>query len=1173
VSFGLSSGGGQVRYALIVDDQATAKLNTFRNSLTTLGSGTTKLSRDMTVLNNSFSAGVTPIKNTGNAMNQLVNTHKTLGSQLGGLATGFKNNALAIGAAASSVLGLYQNYANLSSAQNAANKSATAAKAAQNSVTTATKALSTAIGKYGQGSKEAKAAQDKLTVAQERAVNKTESAKIAQDNLNQTMADFGINILPNVLLAGGSITSIFDNIGTKGKGLGGVISKLSGAFGGLGGATGALKGGMAGLLTTLGPLALVLGGIAAALLYAKDTAEVSAKAMEEFKKAAKLEDVTKSVQGMNAALDKLKLSPGIGSLKEIGDLIASLGAGGLRNNFVDQAKKMASEAKIAASNVGKLAEAEKKLDADEAALASKRKERQTTSVKQEVQHLEAVVKDDKAEIARLKTVQKVNELKTKTIALTQDELNIISRRNEAMAKARQQDIDVAAALGEVISKTTAAADGAKRMAEEVKLENDAMKNILPNIVKQAESLKTTAEATKLVGDMVKLSKDRMGEWNAAIDQVAIHNQEAEASFKNLAKTMKADLEKAAADAQTAIDKMRGGVQSGLDKIIEAFHKVHKKGKLDFEVNFDKAKKGFDKFLAEVGDKLDHGGAANAQKYILAFEKKGTAGMSKSSARMFQPLFDWIEKHKDEPADVFMSGFLQMLSTFDPKVSQQFKKLLDPTIGLSEDIGKKAGKAFSEELMAAINSTLKIADRFASQGAHPGRGSLKDTSPVKIPTEFIPPKTPVPTPKTPVQIPSLFKTPPPIPSPKTPVKVPAILTLNASFSGKVGTGGGATGGIDFGGLKLPVTVPAKLGFGPPTGGTPGLTANEFTRPKSKGLEGDFATLKPSEIEPPSNYFGTQPGDAYGDLYKEPDYPFPHRPKPEDPLRIPPGTYQPTSAWMRGGGSGTGQQGAYGGPAKTPAKMGLPVIDQTAFQKGLQLAINNAAQTVQLITAAITKLASVVLPVVSQVKFQQGLQVAINNAAQTVQIIQTTLVKVSSIQVPTPNESTYQKGLQLAINNAAQTVQLIGKELAKIAKIKVPAPNESTYQKGLQLAIDNAAQTVKLIASTLKKISSIKVPAPNESTYQKGLQLAINNAKQTVDLIKKELNKVADIKVPAPNTSSVKTDSSKGDTSGIFVGGSKSDSGGTEITIINNIMDDSIMRKVTARSGKNRFVFGV
>ena len=130
VSFGLSSGGGQVRYALIVDDQATAKLNIFKNGLTQVGTTSQTTAGKMAIMNNAFTAGVNPIKNTGDAMNQLVTTHKTLGQQLGGIASGFKNNALAIGAAASSVLGLYQNYANLSSAQNAANKAATAAKAA-----------------------------------------------------------------------------------------------------------------------------------------------------------------------------------------------------------------------------------------------------------------------------------------------------------------------------------------------------------------------------------------------------------------------------------------------------------------------------------------------------------------------------------------------------------------------------------------------------------------------------------------------------------------------------------------------------------------------------------------------------------------------------------------------------------------------------------------------------------------------------------------------------------------------------------------------------------------------------------------------------------------------------------------------------------------------------------
>jgi hypothetical protein len=41
MSFG--GGQGQIRYALMVDDQATAKLNTFKNSLTQLGAGTTAI--------------------------------------------------------------------------------------------------------------------------------------------------------------------------------------------------------------------------------------------------------------------------------------------------------------------------------------------------------------------------------------------------------------------------------------------------------------------------------------------------------------------------------------------------------------------------------------------------------------------------------------------------------------------------------------------------------------------------------------------------------------------------------------------------------------------------------------------------------------------------------------------------------------------------------------------------------------------------------------------------------------------------------------------------------------------------------------------------------------------------------------------------------------------------
>ena len=246
----------------------TQKVNVFNNAI--MNNGRT------------FTSTVAPIKNAGNALNQFSLQQKSLTSQLASVGSAFKNNALAIGAAASSVLGLYQNYANLSSAQNNANKAATAAKAANNNLAKAQDNLAKTIAKYGANSKEAQAAQNKLTVAQERAVNKTESAKIAQDNLNQTMADFGINVLPNVILAGGSIVSIFDNINLKGKGLRGIISTLGGAFsslipslGGIGSKSGAAAkglegvgtasktatGGFSGLQGALGA-GLVLGGAA-----------------------------------------------------------------------------------------------------------------------------------------------------------------------------------------------------------------------------------------------------------------------------------------------------------------------------------------------------------------------------------------------------------------------------------------------------------------------------------------------------------------------------------------------------------------------------------------------------------------------------------------------------------------------------------------------------------------------------------------------------------------------------------------------------------------------------------------------------------------------------------------------------------------------------------------------
>ncbi len=42
-----ASSGGTVRYALLLDDQASSKIGTFRNNLTQLGAGTTTVQRNI----------------------------------------------------------------------------------------------------------------------------------------------------------------------------------------------------------------------------------------------------------------------------------------------------------------------------------------------------------------------------------------------------------------------------------------------------------------------------------------------------------------------------------------------------------------------------------------------------------------------------------------------------------------------------------------------------------------------------------------------------------------------------------------------------------------------------------------------------------------------------------------------------------------------------------------------------------------------------------------------------------------------------------------------------------------------------------------------------------------------------------------------------------------------
>ena len=1214
MSFGLSSGGGQVRYAIIVTDQATQPLNTIKNSFNQLATTSTTTAGKMAIMNNTFSASVSPIKNTGDAMNQLVTTHKSLGQQLGGIASGFKNNALAIGAAASSVLGLYQNYANLSSAQNAANKSATAAKAAQNSVTTATKALNKAIGQYGSNSKEAKAAQDKLTVAQERAVNRTESAKIAQDNLNQTMADFGINILPNVILAGGSIVSIFDNIGKSGSGVTGIFSKLGGVLGGLipsfGGigskaaeatkgfdgistSSKAATGGVSGLQAALVG-GLVITGAAIIIQQVQAIQDAFDQAGIKFAKmkAGMLFSPTELLLSFDQ-LDELMHATGM-SAGQLGEDME-----GAKKKFVDAGGALDKSGNIIWGSFNKAQEASKNLKA-EIDKMSPSLNTAATSCNAMVNTI--IVLRTQAEKGQITWNQYFDALAKLKIpgdefTATMDEVNVRMKSNSTVVSTASKNAQVFSKDTLVLTSDIIDFEKAVAQSEAAVAENDStiagFGDTIENLRKKFLALSAAQKdlfGTKMTPDVLKF-----------YDLLSKGNVTAKTGKSGLAE-IKATIA-AVEEEEGAIVKLGEGYGMASDQ----FTKFLKNGKDDtammnemvaMSINYTKAlddqilnqqliSKGFldgmiqaEGFFENMVKGTEQEGVFNA---ALADGAKSLGIHSNllafSSTKMQQLIKDTYEQSRAYDAEALASAkstaFLKDQALIMPQVN---KGILDGTVAandwsISNIKATAEGFAFHDQLLKITEDMtgLIIPTSTTDEALKKMQTTMEETDDAAMAmAEMI----------TDNLTPSFERM-------SSLIQSKDMKELRDNLK-KMELPKGFGKGLDdaFKPLQGAAESARKVGNAMDILVTSGENMSKKDLAKNMKAFGD-------ELDRMSKIKGTSaPVDAI--LMSLKNMPLAELDSHTKSMQFLSETID-----------------KYGKLPTDKAKEFLDMFNKEIPSMGS--AADTAATGVNTLADALLRVAEAnfdpskfilkevtpkgmhvfkdpslaastgtlkKMPVIDQRDYQKGLQLAINNAAQTFQIINQTIAKISGIKMPTPSESTYQKGLQLAINNAGQTVQIIKKTLDKISSIKVPSPNEKTYQKGLQLAIDNAAQTVKLIKKSLDGIGSIKVPAPKFNNFNSALDQAVSDAKRAVRDINNALKNIN--KAPTGQQGAyggAKTDSStasKFDLEGSIMSVTNTNSGGSGDIIIenhNHIMDQDIVRRFKAQQGNNRYRFGL
>jgi len=154
--------------------------------------------------------------------------------------TSVKDTALAFNNLATAGAGLYMSFERVEKAQVMVDRANLMVHRSTEALEKAETACNDAVAKYGPNSTQAKEALDKLNIAQEAHQVSLEKQKLAQDNVNNSIAFSVMTVIPSLITAFASITTI-------GPGVTGAIGAISGAMDFL----------------AANPIVLVIAGIAA----------------------------------------------------------------------------------------------------------------------------------------------------------------------------------------------------------------------------------------------------------------------------------------------------------------------------------------------------------------------------------------------------------------------------------------------------------------------------------------------------------------------------------------------------------------------------------------------------------------------------------------------------------------------------------------------------------------------------------------------------------------------------------------------------------------------------------------------------------------------------------------------------------------------------------------------
>ncbi|MCW4045236.1 MAG: hypothetical protein NWE94_06945 [Candidatus Bathyarchaeota archaeon] len=122
--------------------------------------------------------------------------------------TSAKNLVMGFSGLATSAFSLYNAYDRVADMQVSVDRANLQVKQSANSVEDAQRKLNVAIEKYGADSVQAKAAADDLRLAQERYQVAVDRAQMVQGNMNEVMVSSALSIIPTVITAIGSLSTI-----------------------------------------------------------------------------------------------------------------------------------------------------------------------------------------------------------------------------------------------------------------------------------------------------------------------------------------------------------------------------------------------------------------------------------------------------------------------------------------------------------------------------------------------------------------------------------------------------------------------------------------------------------------------------------------------------------------------------------------------------------------------------------------------------------------------------------------------------------------------------------------------------------------------------------------------------------------------------------------------------